>query len=143
MIDARSDSVKETDELASVLDRALTYIKEADSESRQLVESQLKFVAALRLPHSPGSATVWTHGYICPFDGDERTNARFLAVRLVWAAAYTKDYLDAHTAGRKPDEGLLRRAAYDAEKRFASGFPDKEAWLAYINSYHPGVYGRA
>jgi len=142
-IDARSESRADTDRLVEVLDRALEYVGQADEQTRGLVESQLKFVAALKLPGSPGSATVWTHGYICPFDGYERTNPRFLAVRLVWAAAYTKSYIETYKERHIQDEEESRRTAYAAEQRFVSSFPDKDAWLSYIQSYHPGMYGRS
>jgi hypothetical protein len=143
LIDARGETAEETERLVSVLDQALGYISQSDEETRHLVESQLQFVAALKLPGSPGSATVWTHGYICPFDGYERTNPRFLAVRLVWAAAYTRRYLEAYGARHDVDEEDVRRTAYAAERAFANGFPDREAWLSYIQSYHPGVHGRS
>ena len=134
-VSARGD--KTSAELQVVLVGALSRISQAKGGFGELVNSHLRFVAALDAPKP--MVVVNARGYVTPFTDLEVSNEHYLACRLIWAATYVRLSRDAIVHKVTRDLDAIRRVSYEAQMRFTKQFADAKEWVEYLEQHPSGL----
>lgn len=131
-----ADGHRPAAELEMALAEALSLISAARGGFGELVVSHLWLVAAVQVPSVYALHSV--RAYVSPFRGHEATNSQYLACQLVWAATFIRLSRDVLARGDVLNKTVIRRASYEAQKRFLEQLPNSEEWIDYLERNKPG-----
>jgi hypothetical protein len=115
----------------AALASALKAVTSAKGDFRQLIDSELRFVAAV----NSGRSWVLPHarGYVSNFPSIEVANPHLLACRLVWAATFIA--LHRKRSDGAPKRQSLDELAHEAQLRFVRQFPGSKDWEEYLSRH--------
>jgi hypothetical protein len=114
-----------------VVSDALRRISAAGQGFGELVASHLRTVI---ITHDlPSEVVPGTRAWVTNFSRAEARNSHYLACRLIWVATATRLARDAKRSGKPLDSGQVRRACWDAQRRFLLQFEDAERWIEHMD----------
>lgn len=130
-VNARADRLIQ--ELAPVLEQALQRIDVAGQEYRELIRTNIRFVAAANV--RADYVSVPAQGYVTAFTAPEALSPHYLAANLVWAAAFIRAQRADEGGERLAGVTEARQVAKEVQLRFVKEFPDSDPWVDFLAAH--------